>query len=137
MKTSKLIYETIDGQVVAKANHYMAVPGKSGDRRIIKDGRIRKYEEQFTKQCTIYKGRNIAGAFRLFVRVFHRAEKYDLDNSLKTILDCLQYVRAISDDSLCYSIQAEKRIDSVRPRVEFAIEEICPQGDLFDEAYGS
>lgn len=135
MRTTKLTYEVIEGQVVAKANHYMAVPGKGGEKRIIKDGRIRRYEESFTKQCTIYKGRNIAGAFRLFVKVFHRAEKYDLDNSLKTILDCLQYVRAIADDSLCYSIQAEKRIDSVRPRVEFAIEEICPQGNLFE--YGS
>lgn len=36
--------EVIHGQIIAKANHYQAVPGKSGAKRIIKDGKIRAYE---------------------------------------------------------------------------------------------
>ena len=36
--------EVIHGQIIAKANHYQAVPGKSGTKRIIKDEKIRAYE---------------------------------------------------------------------------------------------
>ena len=36
--------ETIYGQVIAKANNYQAVPGKDGQKRIIKNDRIREYE---------------------------------------------------------------------------------------------
>lgn len=128
------LYETIFGQIVAKANHYAAVPDRSGGRRIIKDDKIRQYEASFMQQCSLYKERNISTAFRLYVCVYFRSEKYDLDNSLKTLLDCLQYVRAISNDSLCYAIIAEKRIDPVRPRVKFALEEIHPQGNLFADS---
>ena len=35
--------ETIYGEVVAKANHYQAVPDKGGGRRIIKDDAIVEY----------------------------------------------------------------------------------------------
>lgn len=40
-----MIIETIYGQIVAKANHYMSVPGKGGAKRIIKDEVIRAYVE--------------------------------------------------------------------------------------------
>ena len=46
-----MIIETIYGQIVAKANHYMSVPGKGGAKRIIKDEVIRAYERNFIKQC--------------------------------------------------------------------------------------
>ena len=39
--------EVIHGQIIAKANHYQAVPGKSGTKRIIKDEKIRAYEHSF------------------------------------------------------------------------------------------
>ena len=29
--------EVIHGQIIAKANHYQAVPGKNGEKRIIKE----------------------------------------------------------------------------------------------------
>ena len=32
--------ETIHGQIIAKANHYQAVPGKFGAKRIIKDDKL-------------------------------------------------------------------------------------------------
>lgn len=46
-----MITETIYGQIIAKANHYMSVPGKGGAKRIIKDEKIREYERSFIAQC--------------------------------------------------------------------------------------
>lgn len=123
--------ETIFGQIVGKANHYQAVPGSGGSRRIIKDGAIRAYEREFLRQCTKYRGRRISSRFKLFARVWHGSERFDLDNSLKTLLDCLQMAEAITDDRLCYQIEAEKHIDRCSPRVEFALLEVNEQGRLF------
>lgn len=123
--------ETIYGQIIAKANHYQAVPGKFGAKRIIKDEKIRTYECSFAQQCKIYRNRGISSRFRLFVRVFHSSVRFDLDNSLKTLLDCLQMVGAITDDKLCFQIEAEKKIDKYHPRIEFAILEVNEQKQLF------
>lgn len=123
--------EVIHGQIIAKANHYQAVPGKNGERRIIKDEAIRAYERSFMEQCTKYRGRRISARFRLFVRVWHSSVRFDLDNSLKTLLDCLQMVGAITDDKLCFQIEAEKKIDKYHPRIEFAILEVNEQKQLF------
>lgn len=123
--------EIIKGQIVAKANHYMAVPSKGGQKRIIKDDKIRAYEHSFIDQCKMYQGRMISNRFRLFVRVYHSSLRYDLDNSLKTLLDCLQMVNAITDDKLCFQIEAEKHIDKRNPRVEFALMEVNEQKRLF------
>lgn len=109
--------EIIHGQIVAKANHYQAVPGK---------------ERSFIEQCKVYRNRRIATRFRLFVRVFHSSAKFDLDNSLKTLPDCLQMVGAITDDKLCFQIEAEKKLDKYRPRIEFAILEVNEQKQLFN-----
>lgn len=123
--------ETIHGQIIAKANHYQAVPGKDGTKRIIKDEKIRAYEHSFMEQCKVYRNRRISSRFRLFVRVWHSSERFDLDNSLKTLLDCLQMAGAIADDKLCYQIEAEKKIDKYHPRVEFALQEVNEQKKLF------
>ena len=123
--------ETIFGQIVAKANHYQAVPGRNGERRIIKDDKIRAYERSFMEQCTKYRNRRISSRFRLFVRVWHSSVRFDLDNSLKTLLDCLQMVEAIMDDKLCFQIEAEKHIDKYHPRIEFALLEVNEQKSLF------
>ena len=128
-----MITETIHGQIIAKANHYQAVPGRNGTKRIIKDDKIRAYESSFIAQCKVYKGKRIASRFRLFVRVYHSSVRFDLDNSLKTLLDCLQMVGAIEDDKLCFQIEAEKRIDKYHPRVEFALLEVNEQKNIFSE----
>ncbi|MBC8593878.1 RusA family crossover junction endodeoxyribonuclease [Oscillospiraceae bacterium N12] len=124
--------EVIHGQIIAKANHYQAVPGKFGQKRIIKDEIIRAYERSFMEQCKVYRNRRISSRFRLFVRVWHSSERFDLDNSLKTLLDCLQMAGAIADDKLCYQIEAEKHLDKYRPRIEFAILEVNEQKQLFN-----
>lgn len=123
--------EVIHGQIIAKANHYQAVPDKNGEKRIIKDEKIRAYEHSFMEQCTKYRDRRISSRFRLFVRVWHSSVRFDLDNSLKTLLDCLQMVGAITDDKLCFQIEAEKRIDKYHPRIEFALLEVNEQKQLF------
>lgn len=118
--------ETILGEVVAKANHYMAVPDKQGGRRIIKDEAIRAYERAFKQQCTKYKDKRIAFPFYLYVKVFYRNANHDLDNSLKTLLDCLQYCNVITNDNLCVQIVAEKHRDPRNPRLEYGIRETQP-----------
>ena len=49
---------------------------------------------------------------------------HDLDNSLKVVLDCLQYTKTIKNDNRCAKIVAEKFIDKDAPRIEFCIVEI-------------
>lgn len=126
-----MIIEIINGQVIAKANHYMSVPGRNGMKRIIKDEKIRAYERSFISQCKIYKNKRISSRFRLFVRVYHSSVSFDLDNSLKTLLDCLQMVNAIENDKLCFQIEAEKKIDKYHPRIEYALLEVNEQKILF------
>lgn len=123
--------EVIHGQIIAKANHYQAVPGKFGRKRIIKDEKIRAYESSFVEQCKVYRNKRISSRFRLFVRVFHSSVRFDLDNSLKTLLDCLQMVGAITDDNLCFQIEAQKLIDKYHPRIEFALLEVNEQKQIF------
>lgn len=123
--------EVIHGQIIAKANHYQAVPGKGGTKRIIKDDKIRAYERSFMEQCRIYRNKRISGRFKLFVKVWHSSLRFDLDNSLKTLLDCLQMVNAIMDDKQCFQIEAEKHIDKHHPRVEFALLEMNEQRNIF------
>ena len=119
-------FETINGQILAKANHYLAVPDSEGGRRIIKDKEFREYERNFMKQCKVYRNRLISHPFILHADVFQSSVRYDLDNSLKTILDLLQDVQAITNDNLCIGIQATKHIDPKNPRVEFSIQETEP-----------
>ena len=120
--------ETIYGQILAKANHYLAVPDNaSGGRRIILDEAYKAYQRSFVKQCRKYRDRQIDKPFILHVHVWHSNNRFDLDNSLKSLLDLLQDVGAITDDNLCIAIQAVKHIDRQRPRVEFAIAETQPR----------
>lgn len=114
--------ETIYGQIISKANNYKVCNDKHGQRYIIKSEAIRAYERNFMEQCKVYKDRLINCHFTLYVAVYESSVRYDLDNALKTLLDCLQMVRAITDDNLCRKIVAEKRIDKYRPRVVFSLE---------------
>ena len=88
--------ETIYGQVVSKANNYQVGNDKHGQRYIIKSEAIRAYERSFMEQCKVYKGRMIDCYFTLYVAVYESSIRYDLDNALKTLLDCLQMAKAIT-----------------------------------------
>lgn len=119
--------ETIFGQVIAKANHYLVVPdAHTHGKRLIKDEELRSYEKNFILQCKVYRDRLISRPFRLVIDVYQSSNRFDLDNSLKTILDLLQYVHAITDDNLCMKIEATKHIDRERPRVVYSLQEYEP-----------
>ena len=45
----------------------------------------------------------------------------DLDNTIKSILDSLQQIGAIQNDSLCVHIEAYKFIDKTNPRIEIEL----------------
>lgn len=126
-KDLKMDWETIHGQIVSKANNYEVGNNKHGKRYIIKSERLRDYERNFLKQCKIYKSRMINGRFCLYAKVFECSTRYDLDNALKTLLDCLQMVGAITNDNLCTKIIAEKHHDKNKPRITFALEEYEPR----------
>lgn len=119
--------ETIFGQVIAKANHYLAVQGDGDGRRIIKDEAIRSYERIFESQCRVYRGREINSRFGLEIDVYSNSFRYDLDNSIKTVLDCLQMVGAITNDNLCVNITARKHVDQKNPRITFGLMEYEPK----------
>lgn len=121
-----MIKEIIFGQLIGKANNYMAVPDGQGGKRIIKNERIREYERLFARQCKIYRNRFISRPFRLHLDVYESTNSYDLDNGIKTVLDCLQYARAITNDNLCVGISATKYIDRKQPRIEYGLEELEP-----------
>lgn len=118
--------ETIFGQVVSKANNY-CIGGGAGGKHIVKSAAIKAYERSFVKQCQIYKNKMINGRFTLYVAVYESSNRYDLDNALKTILDCLQMAKVITDDNLCVKIVAEKRIDKQKPRIVYGIKEHEPR----------
>lgn len=119
--------ETILGQVVSKSNNYQVGDDRGARQHIIKSKEIRNYERSFCEQCTVYKGRDIDRHFTLYVEVYESSVRFDLDNALKTILDCLQQVRAIRNDNLCMKIVAEKHLDKYNPRILFAIQEYEPR----------
>lgn len=118
--------EIIYGQIVSKANNYTVGDGKGG-KHIVKTSLMRDYERSFIRQCQVYRNRLINGRFTLFAKVYESNPRYDLDNALKTLLDCLQMAGAITNDNLCIKIVAEKHIDRITPRVEFWLKEHEPQ----------
>ena len=120
--------EVIFGQIIAKANHYTIGLNKgNGEKHIILDGAFKAYQRSFIAQCRIYANRLIDCPFILHVHVWHSSPRFDLDNSLKSLLDLLQDVHAIKDDNLCVGIMASKHIDRWRPRIEFTIFETHPR----------
>lgn len=119
--------ETIYGQVVSKANNYTVGNNAGMGRHIVKTAELKAYERSFLKQCRIYANRMINGRFTLFVTVYEGSLRYDLDNALKTILDCLQMAKAIVNDNQCVRIVADKKLDRRNPRIIFAIQEHEPR----------
>lgn len=81
----------------------------------------------FARNVEFYRNRGINAPFRILIDMYHSSNRFDLDNSLKTVLDLLQDVGAITNDNLCVGIEATKHIDRSNPRVVFGIEEIEPR----------
>lgn len=124
---SDLQWEVITSQVPGKKNNYEIGNNKHGQRYIIKSERLRQYEREFARQCKVYKDRNIDRPFKLHVVVYESSWAWDLDNSLGTILDCMQYNHCITNDNLAVAIDCRKVIDPSNPRIAYAIEELEPK----------
>ena len=116
-------WQIIIGQAPAKSNTYRIVK-LGGKPAIKKSDSTEQYERNFYMQVGPYRNMQIKGFFELYVRVYFSTMSHDLDNSLKSILDSLQYAKTIVNDNRCVKIVAEKFIDKTNPRVEFRITEI-------------
>lgn len=115
----------IFGEVPAKANHYQIVSRNGKTPRIIKDDVIRKYEVLFVRQIKETRGVPsvpICVPFSIDVVVCYANARHDLDNSLKTLLDCIQMAGIIKDDVLCKEIRARKIVAEYNPYVYFSID---------------
>ena len=123
---SDLVWETIYGNPIGKANNYQCVPDGQGGRRIIKNEKIRAYERTFAEQCKIYRGRQICRPFIFYATVYVSTWATDANNVIKSVLDCLQYAEAITTDSLAIGLHVRKVVDPQHPQVKYAIEETEP-----------
>ena len=120
--------QVILGNTPSKSNCYRIItfrskdPNKhSGHASLAKTTELKKYEEQFYIQCNKYRNANIDEYFKFEMDVYYPTQRSDLDNSLKVVLDCLQKIGAISNDSLCTELHVRKFLDKNKPRVEFTI----------------
>ena len=103
--------------------------------------KLEKYNLKETKLVVFQGGNNgemdISNIKSMVMEDFYKKSEQKLAlrqhevDSLKTLLDCLQMVGAITDDKLCFQIEAEKRIDKYHPRVEFALMEVNEQKQIF------
>ena len=113
---------TIYGQVPSKSNSYRVVI-VGGHGALAKTRALAKYESDFKLQNPL-RGSGITGRFRLDVDVYYQSDRPDLDNALKTILDCLQADGSIVNDRQCIEIVARKFVDKQYPRIEYKITEL-------------
>lgn len=116
-------WQTIIGQTPSKSNSYKIIT-LSGHGSLAKTTGLKTYENSFYMQVGKYRNLMIEGYFELHLRVYFATMSHDLDNSLKIILDCLQYTKTIKNDNRCVKIVAEKFIDKTNPRIEFRLVEV-------------
>lgn len=119
--------QVIHGICPSKSNCYKIITlGKAPNQHssLAKTTALKAYEQAFYLQCNLYRGKNIQGLFELELDVYYPANRADLDNSLKVVLDCLQKVGAIQNDNKCCSIIARKFIDKDKPRIEFILKPV-------------
>ncbi len=115
--------EIIKGNVPSKSNCYRIIRiGKKSS--LAKAKKLKEYERLFALQCKKYKNRNIEGEFALYIDVYYDSKRPDLDNSLKVVLDCLQKLKAFTNDNKCVDIHARKFKDKDNPRIEYKLSKI-------------
>lgn len=113
-------WQTVFEQVPSKANQYKII-NVNGHGSLCKTPALKAFEEKFYWQCGKYRNLNIKSFFEFEARVYYPSMRSDIDNSLKCLLDCLQYTKTITNDNLCVKVTAEKYVDKACPRVEFKI----------------
>ena len=116
-------WQTVLNQRPSKSNQYKVIT-LHGHGSLAKTKALKEYESSFYMQVGAYRNLMIEGYFELYVRVYFTSMSHDLDNSLKCLLDCLQYTKTIKNDNRCVKIVAEKFLDKEKPRIEFKLVEI-------------
>lgn len=119
MKHEQVIYNNPP----SKSNSYRIIT-INGHGSLAKTDALKKYENDFYLQCGAYRNKKIKGFFELYIDVYFSSNRPDLDNCLKSTLDCLQTCKAITNDRNCVKIVANKFIDRIKPRLEFTLVEV-------------
>ena len=119
MKHEQVIYNNPP----SKSNSYRIIT-INGHGSLAKTDALKKYEKDFYLQCGAYRNKKIKGFFELYIDVYFSSNRPDLDNCLKSTLDCLQTCKAITNDRNCIKIVANKFIDRIKPRLEFTLIEV-------------
>lgn len=115
--------QVIFGNPPSKSNNYKIIT-INGHGSLAKTPALKKYEQDFYIQCNKYRDKNIEGYFELYADVYYPSQRSDLDGVCKCLFDCLQKVKAISNDNKCVKILLRKFLDKSNPRVEFIIKEV-------------
>lgn len=122
----------IKGNVPSKANQY-DIGVLRGKPTFRKKKQVVDYEESFLSQVwpefdfvfgsrqDLPTTRMMDKPFELLIKVYYKSKMHDLDNSFKTVLDCCQMAKLISNDNLCMHVNGFKFVDKDNPRVEFMI----------------
>lgn len=120
--------QVIHGTIPSKSNCYKIItlrskdPAKKSFSSLGKTPVLQKYEKSFFMQIGgEFRNANITNYFTIEVDVYYPNMRFDLDNCLKILLDCLQKTNVIKNDNLCTRIVANKFIDKDRPRIEFEL----------------
>lgn len=109
----------IKGQVPSKSNGY-----RIAGNRLFKSVELKEYEVSFEWQIRKHKVTTITEPFEIWIDVYFRSNRSDLDNAAKVILDCLQKAQVIENDRLCSVLVMRKYVDKLDPRIEFEIKKI-------------
>lgn len=122
----KLEFETIFGQLPNESNSYQVAADSSSANgvKILCSDLVRGYEHAFIQQCGKYANKQILGQFRLITTIYTDKEAFDLGTSIKTILNCLQIVKAVADKRKCSEVIVRKIVDIRHPRIEFVLDEV-------------
>ena len=99
------------------------LPRKSNGRRITRSGLVIKskkaldYEKSFSLQTR--KGETIEGDLALLAVVYYDSRRPDLSDEL--LSDCLEKSGVIENDRQIKVKMLDRRLDKVKPRVEFEL----------------
>ena len=109
--------QIIHGSIPSKSNQY-----RIGKKRLYNTDQVTNYKKNFALQYKRHE--TISLPFKFSAKVYFSNEKSDLDGCFKVVLDILQEIGAIQNDSLCTHIEAFKFIDKTNPRIELELKQI-------------
>ena len=98
----------LPGEVPAKKNKQRAIHMAGNRIGILKADVVRDYEEMVWVEVIGQKIKKIEGPIRLTMELVYRRNR-DIDGSLTTIMDCLQFAGVYDNDMSITEIECTKR----------------------------